>query len=187
VPRSALLVVGTALLLAPPAFAQRAPAGGLADQGRGATGPPAPGPASEQLRSQRVLPLSLALAAAAAAVAACEQQGHRVSAAVVDGGGTLRALLRADGAGPHTVESAARKAYTAASLGAATSRYAEIARTNPAAAGLRDIPGLLLLGGGLPIAAGDERLGGIGVAGAPGADLDERCAQAGVDRLSREP
>lgn len=127
--------------------------------------------------------MALAEQAAAAAVDACSKDGHRVSAAVADRAGQLRVLLRGDGAGPHTIDSASRKAYTAASLRAPTSQYAEIAASGPAAAGLRDIDRLLLLGGGLPIEAAGDVVGAIGVAGAPGADKDDACARAGVDRI----
>ncbi|HEX7127630.1 MAG TPA: heme-binding protein, partial [Thermodesulfobacteriota bacterium] len=133
--------------------------------------------------TERVLPMALAQEAAAAAVAACSKEGYRVSAAVTDRAGNLRVLLRGDGAGPHTIDSASRKAYTAASLRESTSRYAEIAAGGPGAAGLRDIDRLLLLGGGLPIEADGDVIGAIGVAGAPGADRDEACARAGIDRI----
>jgi len=48
---------------------------------------------------------------------------------------------------------------------------------DPASAGLRDIPDVLMLAGGLPVEAGDEPVAGVGVAGAPGGDLDEACAR----------
>jgi uncharacterized protein GlcG (DUF336 family) len=35
----------------------------------------------------------------------------------------------------------------------------------------------------VPINAGEETIGGIATAGAPGADKDEACAQAGVDKI----
>ena len=55
---------------------------------------------------------------------------------------------------------------------------------DPASAGLRDIPDVLMLAGGLPVEAGDEPVAGVGVAGAPGGDLDEACAQAGIDAIT---
>jgi glycine cleavage system regulatory protein len=65
-----------------------------------------------ELPREAVLPLSLATKAATAAVAQCTQDGYRVSVAVVDRAGVVRALLREDGAGPHTVDSSRKKAYT---------------------------------------------------------------------------
>lgn len=143
---------------------------------------PLPGLA-QGLVTERTLSAVLAAEAAAAAVEACAGRGHRVTAAVVDRGGMLRALLRADGAGPHTVASARAKAYTAASMRAATSQILETVRTNPGASRLPDIDGFLIVGGGMPIRAGDELVGAIGVAGAPGGHLDDQCAEAGIARI----
>lgn len=191
--RRAALALAALLLAAGPAAAQRPPAGGLANEGAAVrpqalpgapSSSPAPPAAGRPLGSARLLPLALAQAAAAAAVETCARQGYRVSAAVVDAAGQVRALLRGDGAGPHTLDSSTRKAYTAASLRASTARYADIAAGTPGAAGLRDIPGLLLLGGGLPILAGEEVVGGIGVGGAPAGDLDEACARAGAGAIA---
>jgi paraquat-inducible protein B len=41
----------------------------------------------------------------------------------------------------------------------------------------------LLLGGGIVIKVGDEVVGAIGAAGAPGGDLDDACADAGLDKI----
>ena len=57
----------------------------------------------------------------------------------------------------------------------------ETAQKNPAAANLGQIPGYLLLGGGVPLRAGNEVIGAIGVGGAPGGHLDEQCAVAAID------
>ena len=145
------------------------------------------GPAAAQrqgLPSGRMLPLGLATEAAEAARAACEQQGYRVSVAVVDRAGLVKALIRSDGAGPASLDSASRKAYTSASLRRATLELAEMVAGNPAVAELGDLnERILILGGGLPIKAGEEVIGGIGVGGAPGADKDQVCAQAGIDKL----
>jgi uncharacterized protein GlcG (DUF336 family) len=143
--------------------------------------------AAQGLPSRKVLPRTLAEAAALAALEACEREGWRVSAAVVDHAGVALALLRSEGAGPHTVDSSLKKAYTALSLRRATAEYARMVAGNPAIAGLRDMnENILLLGGGLPIRAGEEFVGGIGVGGAPGGDKDEACAQAGIVRIEGE-
>jgi uncharacterized protein GlcG (DUF336 family) len=137
------------------------------------------------LPMEKVLPMALAQEAARAAVAACARQGYRISVAVVDRAGVLRVLLRGDGAGPHTIDSSMRKAYTAASLRAATGQYAEMIAENPAVEGLRDMnERILFLAGGLPVKAGDDVVGGIGVGGAPGGDKDEVCAQAGLEGIA---
>jgi len=143
------------------------------------------GPASaEDLPTEKVLPLSLATEAAGAALAACEKQGYYVSAAVVDRDGVVRILLRSNGAGPHTLDSSSRKAYTAASLGRPTGDLVKIIAGNPANEGLRNMnERILILAGGLPVKAGDEVVGGIGVGGAPGGEKDEACALAGLDKI----
>lgn len=140
--------------------------------------------AAEELPREAVLPLHLASKAAAAAQEKCKQDGYRVSVAVVDRAGVLRVLLRGDGAGPHTTESSSKKAFTAASLRRPTSELAELVAKMPALHGLRDMDQrVLILGGGLPIEMGGDVVGGIGVGGAPGAHLDDACAQAGLDSI----
>ncbi len=37
--------------------------------------------------------------------------------------------------------------------------------------------------GGVPIKAGNDTIGGIGVSGAPGGDKDEACANAGLGKI----
>jgi len=138
---------------------------------------------AQGLVTERSVNAALAAEAVAAAVEACAGRGYRVAAAVVDRAGVLRALLRADGAGPHTVASARAKAYTAVSMRAATSQVLEQVRSNPAASRLTDIEGFLVVGGGMPIRVGDEVVGAIGVGGAPGGHLDEQCAEAGIARI----
>jgi len=135
----------------------------------------------------QVLSLKQALTAAVEAESVCADQGFRVSVAVVDrSGGLVKAHIRGDGSGPHTLESARKKAYTSASLGQPTSALVNVVVNNPATEGLRDMnDNILILGGGLPIVLDGKIVGGIGVGGAPGGDLDEACAQAGIDKLLR--
>jgi uncharacterized protein GlcG (DUF336 family) len=137
---------------------------------------------ADELAKESVLPLSTANKAILAAIEACRKDGYRVSVSVVDRAGVLRAMGRADGAGPHTVDSSRKKAYTAASLRRPTTEMAELIAKVPALQALGDInENMLMLGGGLPIEIGGEVVGGIGVGGAPGAHLDDACAQDGLD------
>ena len=138
---------------------------------------------AQAVRSERNVSLELAAQIAAATVAACQAGGHAVTAAVVDRAGGLRALQRADQAGPHTVEAAQAKAWTSASAKNTTLAMMENAQKNPAAAHLVHIPGFLLLGGGVPIKVGNEVIGAVGVGGAPGGHLDEQCAVAALDKV----
>lgn len=142
------------------------------------------GVSAAELPRETVLPLSLATKAASAAVAQCTKDGYRVSAAVVDRAGVVRALLRGDGAGPHTVDSSRKKAYTSTSMGRPTAELGELIARMPAVQALRDMnENILVLGGGLPIQMGGEVVGGIGVGGAPGGHLDAACAQAGLESI----
>jgi uncharacterized protein GlcG (DUF336 family) len=125
----------------------------------------------------------LALEAVGAAVALCASQGYFESAVVVDASGTRQAELRGDNAGIHTLDSAMGKAYTSASFKAPSGAIGERILANPQAAQLQRLPGVLFVGGGLPIKIGDEVVGAIGAGGAPGVDKDEACAQAGIDKI----
>lgn len=137
---------------------------------------------------EAVLLLGTANKAVHAAIEACKKDGYRVSVSVVDRAGVLRAMGRADGAGPHTADSSRKKAYTAASVRRSTSELADLITKVPTLQGLRDINSeILILGGGLPIEIGGEVVGGIGVGGAPGAHLDDICAQEGLDAIGAAP
>lgn len=138
---------------------------------------------AQGVRTERVLSLELANQIAAATVAACQANGHAVTAVVADRAGQVRALQRADNAGPHTLDAARAKAFTSASARSATLAMMENAQKNPGAANLVDIPGFLLLGGGVPVRAGNEVVGAVGVGGAPGGHLDEQCAMAALDKV----
>jgi uncharacterized protein GlcG (DUF336 family) len=137
---------------------------------------------AQAVRTERNMSLDLANQIAAATVAACTANGYAVAAAVVDRAGSLRALQRADNAGPHTLSSSQAKAYTSASAKNTTLAMMEGSQKNPAGANLVHMPGFLLLGGGVPIKVGNEVIGAVGVGGAPGGHLDEQCAVAGIDK-----
>ncbi len=142
-------------------------------------------PGAAQLLSEKVLPLSLASEAAQASLAACEQKAYHISVAVTDQSGLVRVLMRDDQAGPHTLDSSVKKAYTAASLGLSTGALVKIVAEHPDAAGLsRMNKKILILQGGLPIKVGTEVVGGIGVGGTPGGPTDEACARAGLDKIA---
>ena len=53
-----------------------------------------------------------------------------------------------------------------------------------AASGIRHVSGAMMLGGGVPVEAAGEMVGGIGVSGAPGGDADAECATAGIEAVS---
>jgi uncharacterized protein GlcG (DUF336 family) len=130
------------------------------------------------------IPAELASQAAAEAVASCAKQGYNETAVVVDADGVRQAVLRGDRAGSHTLDSAYDKAYTAASFKADTGALFERSKTAPGFANLfTQLPHLMLFGGGIVIKVGDEVVGAIGAAGAPGANLDDDCAKAGLAKI----
>lgn len=140
----------------------------------------APSPA---VRAEKNMSLELANQIAAASVAACAANGYAVAATVVDRAGTVRAVQRADNAGAHTLGASERKAWTSASAKSPTLAMMENAQKNPGAANLVNIPGFLLLGGGVPVKSGNEVIGAVGVGGAPGGHLDEQCANAALEKV----
>ena len=140
------------------------------------------------LVTSKDLPMALTMEAATEALAACEKSNYRVTVTVLDRAGQTRVVLKGDNATPHTLDSSRGKAYTVVTLGPILKLYSsgEIAtrvRENPAAAGLSAIPGLVFLTGGVAIKSGDDIIAAIGVGGAPGGNLDEVCAKAGVDKI----
>ena len=125
----------------------------------------------------------LANQAVAAVVAKCASQGYAVTAALVDADGVQQAVLRGNGAGASTLNSAYSKAYTSANFKTDTTAVVERSKTAPLLVNLFKLPHLLLLSGGVVIKVGDEVVGAIGAAGAPGGDLDDACAHAGLDKI----
>jgi uncharacterized protein GlcG (DUF336 family) len=138
---------------------------------------------AEGLLQTHRISADLANQAVAAVVAKCASQGYAETGVLVDADGVRQAVLRGDRAGAHTLDSAFSKAYTSASFKTDTSALVERAKTVPVLANLFKLPHLLLLGGGIVIKAGDEVVGAIGAAGAPGANLDEACARAGLNKI----
>ena len=138
---------------------------------------------AEGVRTERNMSLDLANQIAAHTVAACTASGYNVTATVVDRAGIVRAVQRADNAGPHTLGASQQKAFTAASAKNSTVAMLDVMQKNPGAATLGDIPGFLVLGGGVPVKVGTEVIGGVGIGGAPAGNLDEQCALAALDKV----
>lgn len=138
---------------------------------------------AQAVRTEKNISLELANQIAAASVAACSAKGYAVTATVVDRAGLVRAVQRADNASPHTLAASQQKAFTSASARNNTLAMMEGAQKNPAAANLVNIPGFLLLGGGVPVRAGNDVIGAVGIGGAPGGHLDEQCAVAALEQV----
>jgi uncharacterized protein GlcG (DUF336 family) len=126
--------------------------------------------------SEKKLSLDLADKLAQSAIQACSAKNYNVAVTLVDRAGTPLVIKKMDNAGPHTIEASRMKAFTALSTKNPTENVMKNAQANPGAANLRDIPGFLLLAGGVPVKSGDVVIGAIGIGGAPGGDLDQQCA-----------
>ncbi|EHN8826445.1 TPA: heme-binding protein [Enterobacter bugandensis] len=141
--------------------------------------------AQAETLTQKNLSLTQANALATSAIQSCATKNYQVAVTVVDRAGVVKAVQRMDNAGPHTVKASEMKAFTALSAKNASGKVMEAAQSNAGAQNMRDIPGYLLLAGGLPVKEGDEVIGAIGIGGAPGGHLDEACAQAAIDGLKK--
>jgi len=139
-----------------------------------------PGAARAQVLMERNVSAKMALAIAEAAIAEC---GSRVSVAVVDRAGRVRVFVQGDGAAPHNIELARRKAYTARTFGRISLEWAE--RTETQVPGQRQLTDVIPLQGGVPIKVGEETIGGIGLSGAPnGGPQEEACGKAGIAKVA---
>jgi len=127
-----------------------------------------------------------ALKAAQAALKSCRDAGYQVTVAVVDRMGVVQVLLRDRFAGPHTPRMARSKAWSAVSFRANTSALAELTQAGKPQSGVRQLPGVAAVGGGMLIEASGSLLGAIGVSGAPGGDADEKCAAAGIAAIRED-
>jgi uncharacterized protein GlcG (DUF336 family) len=134
----------------------------------------------------KLLTPETALKAAQAALAKCRESGFQATVAVVDRSGVVQALLRDRFAGPHTVDMASAKAYTAVSFRTNTTELAEATQPGRPQSGIRNRPGVAVVGGGLLIEAQGALLGGIGVSGAPGGREDDLCAAAGLAAIRED-
>ena len=125
-----------------------------------------------------------ALLAARAAMEFCRKQGFQVAVAVVDRGGLTQVLLRDRFAGPHTVDVATNKAWTATSFRTSTLSLANDTQAGKPMSGIRGIPRVMAVGGGVLIEGGGAIYGALGVSGAPGGEADDGCARAGIKAIS---
>lgn len=141
-----------------------------------------PAAAQGLLKTHR-LSAALAGEAVATAVETCAQQNQQVTAIILDTSGVQQAMLRGDGAGIHTVETADSKAFTALTFKVDSIQLVERAKTGTVSSAIAKAPRLLLAQGGVIIKAGDEVIGSIGVSGARGNNIDTQCARAGLEKI----
>jgi uncharacterized protein GlcG (DUF336 family) len=132
----------------------------------------------------QVMKPEVALTLAQAALENCREQGYQVGVAVVDRFGVTQVFLRDRFAGPHVEETARRKAWTAVSFRTDTLTLAEETAPDKISSGIRHLSMALPLGGGVPVDAAGSLVGGVGVSGAPGPDIDDACARAGIEAVA---
>jgi uncharacterized protein GlcG (DUF336 family) len=143
----------------------------------------APVRAQDALVTYKSLSPELALDLARAALGECRKRGYQAAVAVVDRFGVTQVMLRDRFAGAHTPATAVGKAWTAASFRANTTDLVASTQPTMPQAALRNLPGAVVLGGGLIIEAGGSLVGAVGVSGGPGGDADDACAKAGIEAV----
>jgi uncharacterized protein GlcG (DUF336 family) len=133
----------------------------------------------------QVLKPEVALQMAEAAMEACRAEGYQVGVTVVDRFGVPQVFVRDRFAGLHVYEVSRRKAWTAVSFRTNTTDLDRATNPGEISQGIRAVSEALPLGGGLMVETGaGDLVGGIGVSGAPGPDIDDVCAQAGLDAVA---
>src|SRR6266481_3068716 len=133
-----------------------------------------------QVLTERDVSLHMALTIAETAL---EQCGVKTSVAVVDRAGRLRVFLQGDGASPHNLELARRKAYTALTFRQTSADWAKRTAEGDVT-GQRSLTDVIPLGGGVPIMIGNDAIGSVGLSGAPGGQpKEEACAKAGIAKV----
>lgn len=132
---------------------------------------------------RKTLSLDVAKKIAAAAEAKAIEKNINVVISICDDSGNLKYFQRMDNTSYGSIRISQLKAKTSASMPISSKALSERSAkmpTNPYSA----IPDILLLGGGLPIITEDnQHIGSIGISGAT-PELDELCAQAGLDAIT---
>jgi len=139
--------------------------------------------AHAQLVTVKQLSLPIAATIGTTALQTCKAQGYNVSVHVIGNMGEVLVALRGDNTGPHTMENSMRKALTSRGTRLPSGQFAENVSKTPNAGALR-LGNMIPARGALPIKAGEDVVGAVGVSGAPGGDKDEACAQAGIDKVA---
>ena len=120
-----------------------------------------------EIQVEKNVSMAMSLAIIQGALEQCSKDGYKVSVTVVDKAGLVAGQIRGDGTPPHTMEFSKMKAYTARTRGMPSLQVMK-AMEDPANAPLKQIPGVVGVGGGVPIKAGNEVIGAVGVSGGRG-------------------
>ncbi|QUS40852.1 heme-binding protein [Tardiphaga alba] len=131
---------------------------------------------------EKNISMGLAMAIMQGTIDQCTKDGYKVSVTIVDKAGNVAGQIRGDGTNPHTMEFSRLKAWTSRTRGQTSLEFMKLV-ADPANAYLKQIPNVVAVGGGVPIKAGNEVIGAVGVSGAPGGEKDEVCAVAGIAKV----
>ena len=134
-------------------------------------------------QAEKNVSMKMALMIIEGALEQCTKDGYKVSVVIVDKAGSVAASVRGDGTNPHTLEFGRLKAYTARTRSQTSLEFKNLT-DKPENAYLKQIPNVVAVGGGVPIKAGTEVIGAVGVSGAPGGEKDEVCANAGIAKVA---
>ena len=138
--------------------------------------------AQQGLISERSISLNAAWELAAAALERCRADGYRVTITVLNRHARTSVVVSDDGVNPHTIENSYRKAYTSFTT---RSPSGEMSKRAPIALqGFLQLANITTLEGALPIFAGKELIGSVGISGAPGGEKDAACAKVGIDKIA---
>lgn len=145
---------------------------------------PFPSAAQQATYAVRSLTPEAALRAAQAALAVCAKNGHQVAVTVADRAGHPLVMLRDRHAGPHTPDTATNKAWSSLTFKTDTLSLARLTQPGEGAAGIRNLPRVVAVGGGRTLESAGSLVGAIGVSGAPGGEADDVCAKAGIAAIA---
>lgn len=133
----------------------------------------------------KTISLELAKEMADAAEKIAVEKKIKLAIAIMDVHGNLKYYRRMDGNSFISVRMSQLKAFTSASMPLSTKALAE-RNKNLDNGPYANVPGIVLLEGGLPIITSDgQHLGAIGISGAT-PELDGLCAQAALDAIIKK-
>ena len=148
--------------------------------------------AEQGLIVHKALSLDMALAMAHGSLDKCRQMNYNCAITVLDATGRTSSPCRMTAPALHRFDVARKKAYTALVYRKPSKEVVEgwskkTAQPTPLLEGTEPNPpieGTIDMGGGLPIIVDKETIGAIAVSGAPGWDMDEACAKAGLAKVA---
>ena len=141
-------------------------------------------PVQAQPLTDHNISMGMAMAIMQGTIEQCTKDGYKVSVVVVDKGGNVIASIKGDGTNPHTMEFAKMKAYTARTRNQSSLEFMEATSSGNGAL-LRQIPGVVAIGGGVAVKmANGETIGAAGASGAPGGEKEDVCVKAGIAKVA---